>query len=118
MNRFVTRLTVAGAAASLVVAGFVGTAGAATPNAATPDTSVAPCASAWLRLWGLLGERCYTGNGVILVNLTGVNREQIVGVHTVCLTTAPVTTIRCAIGPRTVTIVPALRVTRIRITTP
>jgi hypothetical protein len=112
MNRLVRRLAIAGGAVCLVVAGYAGIASAA------PDTTVARCGTAWLRLWGSLGERCYTGNGVIGVNLTGVNREQIVGTHTVCLTTARVPTVRCVIGPRTVVILPPLSVTRVLISTP
>ena len=111
MTRLIERLTITGAVAILVVAGYAEAASAA------PDTSAAPCRAAWLRLWGALGERCYTGNGIIIANLSGVHREQIAGTHTVCLTIArhPVT---CATGPRLVGIAPPVHVSRIVITTP
>ena len=61
--------------------------------------------------------RCYTGNGTEVVNLPGVSRARINGVHEMCLYTTPAT-FRCAIGPATVPIVPAVRVLDISIRTP
>jgi hypothetical protein len=138
MVRLVTRIATASATACLGVVGYAATANAATANAATANAATAnaatanaattnaatantrasTCGTAWVRVWGLLGERCYTGNGVITVNLKGVHREQIVGRHTVCLSTAPVVLTVCAIGPRTINITRPVRVTRIAIKTP
>jgi hypothetical protein len=111
MTRLIKRLTIACAVMSLIVAGYAEAASAAS------DTSVAPCQAAWLRLWGALGERCYTGNGTIVANLSGVNREQIAGTHTVCLTITPHPII-CATGPRLIGIAPPVHISRIVITTP
>jgi hypothetical protein len=88
------------------------------PTDAVSPTRVVPCGSTtvWLRLWGSLGETCYTGNGTIVVNLRGVNREQILGIHTVCLRT--ISLVRCARGPRTLTYLPPVAVSAITITTP
>ena len=95
-----------------------GAAHAATTTEASPATGVVSCLSSnvWLRLWGTLGETCYTGNGIILVNLSGVRREQILGIHTVCLRT--ISSVRCARGPRTLTYIPPVAVRAITITTP
>jgi hypothetical protein len=64
-----------------------GVAHAAATTDASPATRVVSCLSSnvWLRLWGTLGETCHVGNGVILVSLPGIRREQILGLHTVCL---------------------------------
>jgi hypothetical protein len=84
----------------------------------SPDTSVASCGSnsARVKLWGSLGEACYTGNGTILVHRPGVYQEQIVGLHTVCLSVGSGT--RCASGPAKFRITPPVQVDEISIRTP
>jgi hypothetical protein len=73
----------------------------------TPSMSRVVCSSthAWLRLWGV-PETCYTGNGVLLVRLPWVHREQIIGHHTVCLGVAGVPRWNCARGPANINIFP------------
>jgi hypothetical protein len=95
-----------------------GAAHAATGTDASPATSIVSCATStvWLRLWGSLGETCYRGNGLVLVNLPGVYREQIVGLHTVCLGT--VSSLQCATGPGTLLHEPPIAVREITIRTP
>jgi hypothetical protein len=95
-----------------------GTANAAAGGHVTPATSVVSCSASnvWLRLWGTLGQSCYTGNGTILVNLPGVNREQIIGVHTVCLRTLSASF--CATGPGTFVTRPPGTIRSITISTP
>jgi hypothetical protein len=97
-----------------------GAAFAASPvsTAVTPATSPVSCASstAWLRLWGSLGESCYLGNGTVVVYLPGVNREQIIGRHTVCLRS--LSSFVCATGPGTLLHVPPITVREITIATP
>jgi hypothetical protein len=95
-----------------------GTANAAAGAKVTPATSVVSCAASnvWLRLWGTLGQSCYSGNGTIVVNLPGVIREQIIGVHTVCLRSG--SAIGCVTGPGTLMHEPPVTVRAITIATP
>jgi hypothetical protein len=73
--------------------------------------------NAWLRLSDSTGENCYSGNGDEVVNLPGVSKEQIVGVHTVCLYASP-SSAGCATGPATISIFPPAHVEQIFISTP
>ena len=94
------------------------TAATASSPRVTPDTGVISCLSplVWLRLWANLGETCYSGNGNIFVNRSGVYQEQIVGLHTVCLYSPGVA--RCSTGPRIIRIFPPINVREITIRTP
>jgi hypothetical protein len=122
MNRLIRRLaTVCVAATVTVLALSAGASAAGTTGqtASAVDTISVPCTSpvVWLRLWSSVGERCYAGNGVTLVNLPDVNRGQVIGLHTVCLYTRTLSA-RCVTGPRAFTIVPPIWVVQIRIGAP
>ena len=122
MNRIRKGLTVACVAVGLSLAAVPTAASAAVNNAdtkATTNTSSSSCTSSkvWLRLWGSLGEKCYTGNGIEVANLSGVSKEQIIGHHRVCLYTS-VSSASCTTGPGTFGRVPPIRVIQIRISTP
>lgn len=92
-----------------------GTAASASTAAgnAVPATSTRSCGSSgvWLRLWGSSGEHCYTGDGSLVVSLTGVSKEQILGRHDACLTSG--TRRSCLAGPASVAISPPVTVTGI-----
>jgi hypothetical protein len=114
-----THITAAIAAVAILSGAVTPAASAAiTSGGLSPDTSVAACGSnsAWVKLWGSLGEACYTGNGTILVHRPGVYTEQIVGLHTVCLSVGSET--RCTTGPAKFQIIPPVQVNEISIRTP
>jgi hypothetical protein len=130
------RLSTAAAAAAAVLVAFVAgepTASATTaahtgsPVGVTHDsvsrggtlTGPVSCSTSnvWLRLWDSAGENCYSGNGYEVVNLPGASKEQIVGVHTVCLYASP-SSARCATGPTTISIFAPAHVEQIFISTP
>jgi len=112
------------AAALLGTAAVPAASAAVTPGAArvSPDTAVVSCLTTgwWLKLTNSLTLRstCYKGNGVLAVNLTGINLEKIVGVHFICLAVSPPLAVTCATGPRTIRFTPPKHVTSIRVTTP
>ena len=110
------------AATAVFTLSGISAASAATPEAprtVVPRTLPAPCTSrtAWLKLSAAIGERCYTGNGTIVVNLAGVRAGQIVGRHTVCLVTTPILE-HCATGPVTFLVTPPALVRSVSIRTP
>lgn len=111
-------------AAGLAVAAVsgLGTAGAhASAAAASPGTRPVSCSSssAWVKLYGKIGERCYTGNGTEIVNLSGVREMKISGRHDVCLTVIPVRrTCYPTTRTRTVLFRPPVNVRLISIVTP
>jgi hypothetical protein len=117
MRRSFVITLLASCVTAIIGVASAGTANAATGTRATPANLVS-CVSSnvWLRMWFVLGEDCYAGNGINLVNLTDVTREQIIGVHTVCLLTISGT--RCATGPKTLTYQPGVSVREIEIRTP
>ena len=114
MNRIIKYLAAAvtgGLGAALITA----TSATAAPRPAGPAPTTGPVActsaSVWLKLQTSLGQRCYSGAGVEAVNDPGVTREQIIGLHEVCLRSNPFApTIRCATGPATIVISPAVNV--------
>ena len=122
MRRYPLRAGLGIAATAVFTLSGISAASAATPQAprtAIPGTLPAPCTSrtAWLKLLAAVGERCYTGNGTIVVNLAGVRAGQIIGRHTVCLVTAPIAE-HCATGPATFVIAPPALVRSVSIRTP
>jgi hypothetical protein len=122
MNKTLRRLVTVCVAASLPVLALSAGASAASTGGRAESavaTVTVPCFSTtvWLRLWGSLGERCFTGNGVELVNLPGVTRGQIIGFHRVCLY-GRVPSVTCLTGPRIFRLVPPMWVTQIRIGVP
>jgi hypothetical protein len=124
MRLFGTRMGVA-LAAVIALSGATTTAASAAvaPSSprVTPDTGVISCLSplVWLKLWANLGETCYSGNGLVFVNRSGVYQEQILGRHTVCLY-GPGVFGRCSTGPNPhpIRIFPPINVTEITIRTP
>jgi hypothetical protein len=121
MKHYRTRAMAALAAGIMLSAAAVPAASARTagPQSARPDTTVTSCASGshWLKLTGSLGPTCYTGNGNIIVNRPGVDQEQIVGTHTVCLYIGS-HQISCKTGPATIKITPPVQVSAVTIRTP
>ena len=123
MRLFGRRMGVALAAVIALSGATTTAASAATASSprVTPDTGVISCLSplVWLRLWANLGETCYSGNGNIFVNRSGVYQEQIVGLHTVCLYGQGIFG-RCSTGPNPhpVRIFPPINVREITIRTP
>jgi hypothetical protein len=96
-----------------------GTAHAAVETRSAQPSFLVSCASTnvWLRVWFILGEDCYSGNGINFVNLTDVTRDQIIGRHTVCFLSVPATP--CTTGPGTfLHQPPILSVREIEIRTP
>jgi hypothetical protein len=113
------RVALAVAALSVSAGVTASAAKASTPGTPSPDVLSVPCSSGtvWLRLWGPgTTEHCYTGNGFVSTPLLTVTREQIAGVHTVCLS-GPGINRACATGPADFYIVPAQEVAFISITT-
>jgi hypothetical protein len=115
------RLAVLSAGAALAVAvAAAPAANAAAGSAATrtaPDTVVVSCASSyWVKILYTLGASCYSGNGIIIVNLPGTYQAQVKGLHDVCLLGAGVS--RCILGPATVRFTPPINVREIEIRNP
>jgi hypothetical protein len=106
-------------AAGIAAAALITALGSTTAaHASAPATSPVPCGSSltWLRLFATTGERCYTGNGTAVVDLT-VREMQIVGSHEVCLRLIP-PAIVCHFGSGTVFFNPARYVQYVSISTP
>jgi hypothetical protein len=117
--RWLATVCVAASIAVLALSAGASAAGTTGQTGIAVGTRAVPCVlpTVWLRLWGSLGERCYTGNGATLVNLPRVSRGQVIGYHRVCLY-ARVLSVTCLTGPRTFIIVPPIWITQIRISTP
>lgn len=121
VNQLTRRLVTAAAVVGVSLVGSAAAAHAATGHvAAIAATPVAPatvpvsCTSVavWVKLWSSLGLRCYTGSGFRVVDLPGVNREQIIGVHRVCLV-SNVRGVRCLRGPAGAVFQPPVQVAEI-----
>ena len=122
MNWHRTQVALGIAATAIAALSGAPAAGATTmqaPHTAVSRTLPAPCIStlAWLKLWATVGERCYTGNGSVVVDLAGVRMGQIAGLHTVCLYTAP-SARRCISGSATFRFTPPAYVRSVTIRTP
>jgi hypothetical protein len=87
-----------------------------TRHGVSPDISSISCSSgtAWVKLSGSNGDHCYTGNGTVRVDLSGVSQERIVGSHLVCVTLSGMSQL-CAVGPRVLNIQPPGQVLEIAI---
>jgi hypothetical protein len=121
LSRIVTASLLAAAvllAASVTAPAALG-ASAGIGRPAASDTSRVSCSAGdvWLELFGSAGERCYTGNGSLVVDLAGVDKERIIGTHQVCLSING-GVVRCVLGPGTIEFRPAALVLSISISTP
>ena len=87
-------------------------------NASTSPATPVPCGSStvWLALYATSGVHCYTGDGTAVVGLS-VHEMQIVGIHTVCLSTGA-TTVTCYAGSRRVAFSPPLSIRFVNISAP
>jgi hypothetical protein len=114
MNSFRKRITTGIFATALITA-----LGSTMPaNASTSPPTPVPCGSntVWLELYATTGVHCYTGNGTAVVGLS-VHEMQIVGIHTVCLSSGA-TTVTCYAGSRTVLFGPPLYIRSVNVSTP
>jgi hypothetical protein len=120
MNRRAKRLLITAAIALYGIGSGTGAYAARStdPVASVPATRVVSCNSSavWLALSSSLGMSCYTGNGSRPVNLPGVSRIRVAGVHRVCLVNG--SGFRCIVGPGALIILPPTFVQAISISTP
>jgi hypothetical protein len=115
------RRIAAGLAVAVVT--MLGSAPAYASAAASSDINPVSCASAatWVRLYSAIGEHCYTGNGIKVVDLAGVREMQVSGLHEVCLSTLDPTREICyltASDTKTVLFSPPIYVRLLTISTP
>ena len=124
MSWYRTRIAlgiIATAIAALWAAPAAGAAPAQAPPSAAPRVRPVQCTSplVWVRLQSAIGPRCYTGNGFAVVNVPGVRAGRIIGRHTVCLSTIPISPgLPCHHGPGTFTFIRPVRVRSLAIRTP
>jgi type 1 fimbria pilin len=122
MSELRKRIAVTLAAVGMLVVAVATSASAAITTGTTRTTlNINPVScsssSAWLILRSSLGDKCYTGNGSLTVDLPSVSAEQIIGVHEVCLYVSPAT-VRCATGPAALILHPPARVIQVSISSP
>jgi hypothetical protein len=117
MHNIRTRVTLAFTVLSATAIVAAPVANASAPGISSWHTSAVQCSSSnvWLRLWGVNGaEYCYTGNGSAYTILIVVSREQINGVHVVCLSSTGINRV-CSRGPANINLIPPEEVSIITI---